>query len=190
MTTRTAVTTAVLLLALTSACGGDDGGDDGGDQPGAAPSSAVTSGAGEEPDFVSGDNAPDPCSLLTTAEVSAAVGAAVGEGERTVDDGPLGGESCLWSTSSVPVRTFQIALKDGGDVSVPGLTPEGLFDQSLSTLPGLTAASGVGDKAAFGAATGLVYADGVYVLTSVGLGSSSTATTALRTLTEKAVAGL
>lgn len=184
MTTRTAGTTAALLLVLTGACGGDD-----------APAvdlsgdllPAVTS---EEPDFVSGDNAPDPCSLLTAAEVGSALGAAVREGRRTTEEGPLGGESCLWSTSSVPVRTFQVALKDGGDISVPGLSPESLFDQALTTLPGLAPTSGIGEKAALGAAQGLVYAQGFYVLTSVGLGTSSTAQAALRTLTEKAVAAL
>ena len=189
----------LLLLPLIAACSG--GGDDGDDPTLAVPTSTAavatsapaptdSASASQEPDFTAGDNAPDPCSLLTAVEVSDAVGAVVKDGVKTQDGAPLGGELCLWSTSDVPVRTFQIDLKDGGDIDVPGLTPEKLYDQSITNLPGLSPTSGIGDKAAFGSGQALVYKDGVYMLTSVGLGTSDTAKAALRTLTEKAAAKL
>lgn len=127
--------------------------------------------------------------LLTSAEVSTAVGGTVGEGKKSGPDGPLGLATCIWSTSSAPARTFQIGISTDEGITVDGYTAARLYEDTVTQLKAAPA-GGIGDKAAFAGATGLVLEGDVFMTTSVGFGTSATARTALRTLTEKAAANL
>lgn len=183
---------AVPALFLLGACGGDDG------QPAASGSSSTggpSSTAASSSTAAAADATPaaggsaDPCSLLTAAEVSAAVGGKVGEGEKSGPDGPLGLATCIWSTAGVPVRTFQIAISTDDGITVDGYTAARLYEDTVTQVKA-TPASGIGDKAAFAAATGLVLKGDAFMTTSVGFGTSDTAKAALRTLTTKAATNL
>lgn len=179
----------LLLLPLLAACGGGSEDEDDPTLVAQTTTPATPATATEEPDFTEGANAPDPCSLLTVAEVSAAVGAQVEAGKKSSSGPPIAGESCIWSTATVPLRTFQVALTDGGDITVDGLDPAGLYEQSVKQFE-VTDTPGIGDRAAFGASQAFVLKGDVLLTTSTGFGTSETAQAALRTLTTKAAAGL
>lgn len=171
-------TACLLLLPLLAACSGGSGEQDDPTLVAPVTSAAVT----DEPDFTSGQNAPDPCSLLTVAEVSAAVGAAVQPGTRSEDRPPLGGESCLWAGA----RTFRLTLTDGGDISTPGLDVAGLYDRSVRAVPGLVETKGLGERAAIGPSQALVLKNDILLTASTDVETGA----ALRTLVAKAARGL
>ena len=175
---------AVLVVVLAAGgCGGATPKASLPPAPGSTPSStAPTAPVGQRT---------DPCTLLTVAQVSAAVGATVGPGRETALPPPLGGHSCLWATASVPVRTFQVTLRTAVDITAAGQTPALLYAESVSlagTSQSLVAVAGVGDRAEIGRSRAFVLKGGTYMTTDVGFGTSATAHAALVTLTTAAAA--
>jgi len=117
------------LLLLLAACGGDDdddagddgsgngatateatdGGDDGGDQTD-APEDTEDSG---DDDDDGGDSGFHACDLMTSEEVSAIVGAEVGEGRDYLATGP-GATQCEWASEDSSTVVYIEAMTEGG----------------------------------------------------------------------------
>lgn len=105
-------------------------------QPSAAPGQPTTGNGGGG---AGGATVTDPCSLLTQAEVSAAIGQQVGPGS-SVDDS----KSCDWPypASGEPTGQATIGLEDGALSDMCGSIANGLGVT-------VTQVSGVGDGACF-----------------------------------------
>ncbi len=173
------------VLAL-SACGG-------GSTPAATSTVASTGRPPVAQSSTAASPTPGACSLLTAAQVSAAVGATVGAGRPSTLPAPLGGRSCILATASVPVRTFQVTLRTSADITVAGQSPSVLYAESVAQAAasqGLVVVAGVGDKAEIGRSRAFVLKGDTYMTTDVGFGTSATAHAALVTLTTAAAAKL
>jgi hypothetical protein len=140
---------ALLVGLLASACGssgatatptpaGGGGGGSGAPTSG-APASAATAAPG-------GGSSGDPCALLTQAEVSAAVGAAVGAGT------PSGSRGCAWQSPATGLPSEQATFTI--DVGTPFA---GLCGGTSNAAAGITITqlSGIGDGACYSAIVGL-----------------------------------
>ncbi|HXY49035.1 MAG TPA: hypothetical protein VEI01_06255 [Terriglobales bacterium] len=93
-----------------------------------------------------GESAVDPCSLLSQAQVSAALGADVAEGKRVTP------KLCDWS---VPGQSPGMRAKK---VTITMLEPQGFSNAKLQGGGGnitKTPVSGIGDEAVYGTTSGL-----------------------------------
>jgi hypothetical protein len=109
-----AVLTGTLILA------GCDSGDGGNDDPGGGPDPNASAPGNVEP--ADGDG-PDPCSLLTEADVSDVAGA-----EVTGVEGPTSGNrgmSCKWTFPSNLVGEVALSVWVGSEFYPPGTITEG-----------------------------------------------------------------
>jgi Protein of unknown function (DUF3558) len=180
----------VALVMVFGACGGDDDGND---------TSSSDGGATTAPSGQASAQTPDPCALLTVAEVSAAVGSPIGPPEGTDISPPIGGRTCLFSnTDAPPIKTVQVVVRTNGDFGQAlrdqGQTVERLY-QDTKTLEDASVVedvSGLGDRAYKTARAYYVLDDGVALEVNLGLNAnpSPEAQAALKSLTEKAVARL
>ncbi len=175
--TLVAATTLVVLVAACSSSGTP------------APSPNVAGGGGSQAPIAqptgggaTGAKVADPCSLLTSAQVSAVIGLTVGAGDSGGDT-----HSCDWShPDSNGVPDEQVLLNTNED---PGLCDEG---PSASLGITVTPVSGVGDQACMEQASGLQAGDNLTFYKN-GLGfsigvSGKTATVANETAMDKALA--
>ena len=140
--TLLALTTALAAAALLTACGGgSDGGADAA-APGAATTAAAATDAGG--DSPATGEAPDPCSLVTAADLSSAYGVEFGEGatEDTDVAAQRGFRACKWQDSGGS-KSFLLQTVASGDAL--GQTASELFDQSKALYPDAVD-GGVGDK--------------------------------------------
>ena len=184
---RALVTVPVLLLAVAG-CGSS--------KKAVAPvSRPTTTAASVAPtqaavtSVVAVKDLPDPCSLLTKTEISAALGATVIDGKAKVITGPLGGKSCYWSNDAVPITWFQIAVRS--DASMTAEDAATLYDQTKTTFQGLegwTDLSGVGDKAIIGKDRVEVLKGTVLLDITIGERDPAVAKTALTALSTGAAA--
>jgi hypothetical protein len=146
---RRSLAAAVLVGLLVGACGssgatatptpaGGGGGSSGAPTSG-APASTATAAPG-------GGSSGDPCALLTQAEVSAAVGAAVGPGA------PSGSRGCAWQSPATGLPSEQAAFTI--DVGTPFA---GLCGGTSNAAAGITIIqlSGIGDGACYSTIVGL-----------------------------------
>ncbi|MFI5261251.1 MAG: hypothetical protein ACHQZR_01700 [Candidatus Limnocylindrales bacterium] len=136
---------AVALAGFLVACGSsgaapttDSGGGGGGATSPPGPTASQASGGG-------GGSASDPCSLLTASQISSAIGLTFGAGDSGGDT-----HSCDWSHDENQLPTTQVIASNNEDT--------GLCDEGSSSALGITVTqlSGIGDKACFIVATGLV----------------------------------
>ena len=175
--TLVAATTLVVLVAACSSSGTP------------APSPSVAGGGGSQAPIAqpsgggaTGAKVADPCSLLTSAQVSAVIGLTVGAGDSGGDT-----HSCDWShPDSNGVPDEQVLLNTNQD---PGLCDEG---SSASLGITVTPVSGVGDQACMAQTSGLQAGDNLTFYKN-GLGfsigvSGKTATAANETAMDKALA--
>lgn len=201
-----AVAVAVAVCVVTSAmafvaCSDDP------DGASATNSTAVTSSA---PDGVASTAAPidpvtlntiDPCALLTTDEVGAALQAPVlapAAGPQGSLPNPLGQRTCTWSTQESPPRSLSISVVTTESAQAGGAlggsySAERLFEDTKQLVEGLEPVPGVGDDAYFGSVAGMqmsVLADDVYVSVGVPFGTSEVDAAAVRTLTPVVVSRL
>ena len=135
---RLLILSTMVLAASLAGCGAASS------SPSAAGSTAAVAGAtsaASMPTHVGSNGAypADPCSLLTTAQVSSATGWTVSTGDSAGDT-----HSCTWGATS-------------GSVVVDDNEDQGLCDSGSSSALGITVTqlSGIGTKACIIAATGL-----------------------------------
>jgi hypothetical protein len=85
----------------------------------------------------------DPCSLLTAAQVSAALGVTVQTGK------PAGGGMCYWSPTGQLIAPKRVMLQTVGKIGT--LTPADRFNTMKSPVPRITKTpvAGVGDDALY-----------------------------------------
>jgi hypothetical protein len=136
--TLTVAATAILLAA---ACTSSPASTSSSSASTSSPAS-TSSSAGQQTG--GGFTAADLCTLVTQAQMSAAVGNAVGSGVPSGVNAP----SCTWQNTTDPGASATIAASDPGSV---GQIPYGL--QNMPN-PHVTAVSGVGDAAFFAAGVG------------------------------------
>ncbi len=183
---------ACATILVLAGCGGGD--DDDSADPGTTSGVATTVGGGGSSSAAA---TPDPCTLVTVDEVSAALGSPIEAPEGTDLSPPIGGRTCLFTnTDAPPIKTFQIAVRTDGDFAQNlrdnGQTVEKLFDATKALSEGVEDVPGLGDRAYKTAFGYYVLKDGVSLETNLGLNAdpSPAAIAALQTLTEKAVARL
>lgn len=172
---------AVMIVALASACGGSS-------KPAASSASASPT-----PSTASSGTTKDPCSLVSNADVNTAIHATIDPPKSTTSGPPLSAHHCLWATTTVPVRTFQITLQSNSDITVQGETTRVLFDQIKTTLGAtqhLVAGTVGGAEALIGTSFVYVLKGDVLLTADVGFGTSATAHAALLDLSAKAAAAL
>jgi hypothetical protein len=182
----------VVVLTMLAGCGGGDDEDAGGVGTGAV---ATTSGGGQSSPAA---QTPDPCTLVTVEEVSAAIGSPVETPEGTDFGPPVGGRSCLFSNSDgPPFKSFQIVVRTDGDFAEAlrdqGQTVEKLYQDTKNLIDGpVDDVTGLGQQAYKTDRGYYVLKDGVALETNLGLNAdpSPEAQAALQTLTEKAVSRL
>ncbi len=179
-----------LLLVLAGCGGGDDD-----DADGAAAGGAVTTTADVPDNGGTSSATPDPCTLVTLDEVSAALGSPIDPPEGSDFGPPLGGRQCLFiNTDPPPIKTFQVVVRSNGDFAENlrdmGQSVEKLYQDTKNLQASAEDVSGLGDKAYKTKSAYYVLKDGVSLETNLGLNTdpSPTAIAALDTLTEKAVA--
>ncbi len=185
-----------VLSALTlvgAGCGDDDDGDDptieGTSGDAAATDAAATDGGDDGGEAAAGD----PCSLLTPADLEAAIGSPYDAGEATHQD-QTGGDQCVWSnTDAPPVKIFSVVV-----YTTDGLegTPIGQAAEDAAAFYEINKAAVTPDEElnlgddSFRAATELWVLDGDTAYTfSTFTGTSKKAIAAMKTLAEKAVGG-
>ncbi|MEA2703107.1 MAG: hypothetical protein QOD63_1052, partial [Actinomycetota bacterium] len=177
-------------LMVLGACGGDDG--DGVITP--SDGGATTAPAGQ-----ASAKTPDPCILLTAAEVSAAVGSPIEPPDSVVIPPPIGGRTCLFSNSDAPpIKNVQIVVRTNGDFAQAlrdqGQTVERLYDDSkkLQDAALVEDVGGLGDRAYKTRSAYYVLKDGVALEINLGLNTdpSPQAQAALKSLAESAVSRL
>lgn len=144
MPCKSALCTLLLSLALAAGCGSDQ------DKP--APAAAMA----------------DPCALVTTAEVEAALGLAVQPPETKQTHNPLGQTICFYAAAGEDkVRFVQVSL-----VRTQGMTPQmreqgysaaRLFEDTKALLQSPQEVPGLGQAAFFGG-SGLKAGAGLHVL--------------------------
>src|SRR5262245_14055910 len=143
-------------------------------------------------------NPVDPCSLLTSAEVSSALGVPVNDpvpGPQGNLPNPLGQRTCTWSTSESPPRSLAVSVVTTQSASLGGAsggdyTARKLFDDTKPLAEGVEPITGLGDDAFFGAVAGMqvsVVKGDVYLSVTVPFGTSDADATAVRTLAPLAV---
>ena len=175
---------------MVGACGGDD---DGG---------AITpsgSGVTTAPAGQASATTPDPCTLLTVAEVSAALGSPIEPPENVAIPPPIGGRTCVFSnTDAPPIKNIQIVVRTNGDfgqaIRDQGQTVERLYDDTkrLQDASVVEDVSGLGDRAYKIKSAYFVLKDGVALEINLGLNTdpSPQAQAALKSLAESAVSRL
>lgn len=180
------------LLALT-ACGGGDDDEEATDSTTSGGAVTTVSGASGTSEAAT----PDPCSLVTVEEVSAALGSPIDAPEGAVLSPPIGGRTCLFvNTDAPPIKTFQVVTRTDGDFAKNlrdnGQTVARLYQDTKNLTEGTEDVSGLGDQAYKTPRAYYVLKGGVALETNLGLNSdpSPEAVAALKTLTEKAVARL
>ncbi|HVF14462.1 MAG TPA: DUF3558 family protein [Acidimicrobiales bacterium] len=177
-------------LLTFAACGGGDDDDTSDPAPSGGVATTASGGQGQ-----AAAATPDPCTLVTVDEVSAALGSPIETPEGSTLSPPIGGRTCLFTnTDFPPIKTFQIVVRTDGDFADSlrdnGQTVEKLFEDTKNLSEGTEDVSGLGDRAYKTASAYYVLEDGVALETNLGLNSdpSPEAVAALKTLTEKAVA--
>jgi len=141
------VAAVVLAVVALSACSGGvatspaaTAGGSGGGNPTSNPTAASSTGGGG-----GSASASNPCSLLTSAQISAAVGQTFGAGDTGGDI-----HECTWihpNVNGLPDDQVLVTVNEG-----PGLCDEG-SNAALGVTN--TPVDGVGDKACVGSLTGL-----------------------------------
>ncbi|HUF54246.1 MAG TPA: hypothetical protein VMR52_10795 [Dehalococcoidia bacterium] len=127
------------LALLLAACGGDD--DDDGDAPAGTAPAAVEVTAdddGDDPTNDNGDVISEACTLLTTDEISSALGGNVGEGAPGLPINPAA-SACQWTSTDSTVSLFIEVLSEGGRDWFENVQP------GRETEP----VEGIGDEATF-----------------------------------------
>jgi hypothetical protein len=138
---RTLAIVAVVSGAtlLTAACGGSDG-DDAGGSGGSASAAEQTSGSGDDTGEDDGSDeggssaTPDPCSLVTPADLQAAWGVEFNEGDASETTPPYTFHSCGFGQTSnePPARTLTVQVLGSDDIDEnlreQGQTPETVFE--------------------------------------------------------------
>lgn len=178
---------AVAALLLGSACSGGS--------TTAAPSSPASvspsPSAASTPESTTA--ALGPCDLLTTAEVSAALGVQVSDGKATDQGPPLGGHECFWATPAPPILTFQVVLRTSPDLAASGQRTSDLYQSTVAaftTTQGLSPVSGIADSATIGAEYAYVLKGDVYLTAAIGARGQVDEATALLGLTKSAAGKL
>lgn len=141
---KTALCITLLWLALATGCGGD--------QDQAAPAAAQA----------------DPCSLVTVAEVEAALGQAVQPPETKQTHNPLGQAICFYAaTGEDKVRFVQVSLVRSqgmtAQMRAQGYSAARLFEDTKALLQEPQEVPGLGQAAFFGG-SGLKAGAGLHVL--------------------------
>ncbi len=198
----TAVAVCVLTSAMTFVSCSDDSDGASATSSGAvaasAPDGAASTAAPVDPVTV---NAIDPCALLTTDEVGAALQAPVlapAAGPQGSLPNPLGQRTCTWSTQESPPRSLSISVVTTESAQAGGAlggsySAERLFEDTKQLVDGLDPVPDVGDDAYFGSVAGLqmsVLAGDVYVSVGVPFGTTEADAAAVRTLTPVVVSRL
>lgn len=159
------------------------------------------SGGSEGGQGATAGTTPDPCSLVTVDEVSAALGSPLNPPEPSAMPPPIGGKGCLFTNSDgPPVKMFQIVVRTDADFDQQlrdlGNGVERLFEdtRNLANQGGtVTEAVGGLGGVAYKAPSGYyVLKNGVLMQTNIGLDAdpSLQARSALQSLTERAYSRL
>ncbi len=192
-----AVGAAGLGLVLVGACSDDASVTV---SPGSSASAVASTTTTVAVDPVTG-NPIDPCSLLTTDEISAAMQTPVHEPVAGPQHGlpnPLGQRTCTWSTSESPPRSLSVSVvttqgaKLGG-ASGGDYTARSLFDDTKPLAEGVEPIPSLGDDAFFGAVAGVqvsVVEGDVFLSVTVPFGLTDADAAAVRALAPAAVGRL
>jgi hypothetical protein len=181
--TRLALT-VLLAIGLLAACGGSDS-----DTSGTTTTEGGSTG-GSTTTAPSAADVPDPCTLVTTAELQAAFGSPFGEGEATHIQ--TGGDQCVWTnTDSPPVKTFDIVVqaKFEGAMAQSGETVEQLYDSTRTLLADSSTVEDLdlGEKSFISSTKVYVFQDGVMFSFSTLFGDSAQAVSGLKALATTAM---
>ena len=187
MSDRKMLAAAVGAALLLAGCGGDS-------KPTADAPAANTKPGTTAAATTNAAAAADVCSLLTTAELTAALGAPVGAGEAAVTPGPVRNRSCSWATDTTPTRTYTLQLTADADFDEAlrknGQTAKGLFDATKAGYTsGLVPVSGLGDEG-YRFQPRVIARKGDVFVSALTFGDSAEAIAALETLTKSAVSKL
>lgn len=175
---------------VLGACGGG-GGSSGTD--------TSSSGSGATAAGIEGSSdTPDPCTLLTVAEVSAALESPIEPPDGRVLTSWVGGRQCLFSTGGLPIKMVQIEVRTNGDFNTrlraQGQSVDRLYDDTKNFVDAANVedVSGLGDRAYRTAGTYRVLKDGVALEVNLGLDTdpSPQDQAGLRSLVEVAVSRL
>jgi hypothetical protein len=195
---RTLLAIAIPVVALVAGCGSSGSKAPAATAPissgvvgSAAPTGSAPTGAAPTSAAATAAGTPNPCTLLTAADISKVLGGTVGAGTETDGPAPLGGKSCNWSgVTSTGVLDFEVSIRSDSDITVSGETASSLFTQTTTTFPGLTEASGIGDKAFFSKTMGYILAKGLYIATVADIGGTADSGAQNKTLATMVVAKL
>lgn len=163
------------------------------DTASAAAAAATSAAAAESPAAPAGKGG-SPCDLLTEAEVATAIEAKAVKAEFTDHGEPLGGKQCVWSTDSVPLKTYSLTINRTEDMAKvlrdSGQSAKVLYENSKPLFPGAKPIEGIGDEAVTAKSTILARKGDAFISATTIFGTSPMAIAALKLLTTKAVAQL
>lgn len=182
-------TSAALLLGLSAvlaACGGaaEDASSDAGS--GGGPAAAATEEqTSEAPGSTSDGAAPDPCELITAADLEAAFGLPFEEGDASTTTAPFTFHACGFgaATDDLVARTVTIQTLADGDIDEElDRTAADTFADMRASMTDATDVTGLGDEA-FATTYDITFLqDGVYVNLAAPGGSSDEARAGLEQL--------
>jgi len=189
--TGTAVVLIVVITSCSSSATKGAGSNNAATSTGGASSGSTSTAANSTSAPVAAGNG---CQYVTADVVSTAVGATV-TAKPVGPKPPFNAPSCLYESSTVPLRQITVAVVTAKDFSaIPGQTAQTYFDAAKSTLTNVTALPGLGDEAfSAGSSGSTVYVrkgtNVVHVSAGVG-GTSDTAIAAVRTVAAAVIANL
>jgi hypothetical protein len=154
---RTRTLAIVLVLSgatlLTAACGGSDGDDAADASPSGSEQASSNDGSASDEGDGESSSTPDPCTLVTAADLQAAWGVEFHEGELTEGTPPIKLRSCGFGqvSNEPPARTLTVSIvgNDGLDDAMMdnGQTTKTLYEgvKDMATDP--QPLEGLGDDA-------------------------------------------
>jgi len=159
------ITSCALLLGLaglTGACSTDSAAQGSGSSTGESAAEATS----EPTSTDSGAGAPDPCTLITNADLEASFGLPFGPGEPNLSQAPFTFHGCGFegTTDDLVARSVTVQTLAAGDIDEElDRTVEQVFDNMRTGFNSSEAVEGIGDEA-FTYNGGLAFIqDGVYV---------------------------
>ncbi|MDQ1708862.1 MAG: hypothetical protein QOG49_247 [Frankiaceae bacterium] len=182
-TSRYRLLSAAVLVALGLTGCSSKGSSKAASTPPAATAAAPSAGSGAS-----------PCDLLTEAEVATALATEKVTAKLTEHGPPLGGRQCLWSTDTLPIKTYSLTITTSAGIAKAlrdaGQTGTTLYENAKKLYADAQALPGIGDEALIAKSTIIARKGDTFISASTFFGTSDAAIAALKSLTTAAVAKL